>query len=351
MRGLVFSFLISLTMLSPCYVYAADKELNILTWSDYMDEENMPKDFEKETGIKVRLDFYESNEEMIAKLQAGGASQYDIIVPSDFIMSSLINLKLIQPLDHSKIPNLVNLSEEFKNTTFDSGNIYSAGWQWGTIGLLYDKTKISELEASSWSIIFDSAKKSGSFALIDSVREMLGITLLYLGYDFNSIDPNQLKKAAELLIKTKKRKNCIGFKGGVGGRNEVISGSANIAIVYNGDGITAVYKNPKRFGFIVPKEGSEIWLDSMCIPAKAPNTEAAHKWINWVLKPKVGAALTNYNYCATPNQAALPYIDKKVLEDPGIWPTPEIMDKLVFCKDLKKDIRIIDEIWTRIKSH
>jgi len=343
--------LVALSMVFGITAAAAAEELKIFIWSEYMDEENMPKDFEKATGIKVRLDLYESNEEMMAKLQAGGVSQYDIIVPSDYIMPSLINLKLIQPLDHAKIPNLKNLGSKFKATTFDPGNKYSAGWQWGTVGLMYRKDRIQDADAQSWSIIFDPQKDPGPFALIDSVREMMGITLLYLGYDFNSIVPKELKAAADLLIETKKRQSCLGFKGGVGGKNDVVAGAANAAIVYNGDAIQAIAEDPKNLGFVVPNEGSEIWLDSMCIPAQAPNPDAAHKWINWILDPKVNASLTNYNHFATPNEAAKPYLNKEDLENPGVWPPPAIMKTLFFTKDLGKDNRIMDEAWTRAKSH
>jgi len=347
----IISVLVALLVLSAATAWAAGEELKIFIWSEYMDEVNMPKAFEKATGIKVRLDLYESNEEMMAKLQAGGVSQYDIIVPSDYIMPSLINLNLLMPLDHTKIPNLKNLGKKFKETSFDPGNKYAVGWQWGTVGLMYNKTKIKEADAKSWSIIFDPKKDPGPFALIDSVREMMGITLLYLGYDFNSTTPQELKAAADLLVKTKKRKSCMGFKGGVGGKNDVVAGVAVAAIVYNGDAIQAIAEAPDKLGFIVPKEGSEIWLDSMCIPAKAPNPDAAHKWINWILDPKVGAGLSNYNHFATPNEAAIPYLNKEDLENPGVWPTPEIMKTLVFTKDLGKQNRLMDEAWTRAKSH
>jgi len=331
--------------------WSGSSELKIFTWSEYMDEVNFPKEFEKATGIKVHLDLYESNEEMMAKLQAGGLGQYDIIIPSDYIMPSLIHLKLLTPLDHSKIPNLKNLSKKFANPVFDPGNKYSAGWQWGTVGLLYNKKKISDVDVQSWSIIFDPKKESGTFYLIDSVREMLGITLLYLGHDFNTTNPKELKEAADLLVSTKKREACLGFKGGVGGKNDVISGTAAAALVYNGDAVQTVAEDPDTYGFIVPKEGSAIWIDSMCIPAKAPNLDAAHKWINWVLDPKVGASLSNYNHFATPNEAAMPYLSKEDLNNPGVWPTPEIIKTLRFVKDLGKDNKIVDQAWTRAKSH
>jgi spermidine/putrescine transport system substrate-binding protein len=330
---------------------AVAEELRVFTWSEYMDEEKMPADFEAEYGIKVRLDIYENNEEMVAKLQAGGVSQYDIIVPSDYIMPVLINQNLIQPLDHSKIPNLKNLKPIFRNTTYDPGNKYSVAYQWGTVGLMYRKDQVSEDAVKSWSVLFDPAKQPGPFWLIDSVREMMGIALVYQGYDFNSTKPMELKAAADLLVATKKTKDCMGFKPGVGGKNDVVAGTAVAAIVYNGDAIQSVTESPEMLAFTIPKEGSEIWYDSMCIPAQAPNPDAAHKWINWILDPKVGAELSNYNQYATPNAAAEPYITPEDLENPGIYPTPEIMEKLYFTKDLGKDNRIMDEAWTRAKSH
>lgn len=159
----------------------AQEELRVFIWSEYMDEVKMTRDFENKTGIKVKLDLYETNEDMIAKLQAGGVRQYDIIVPSDYVLPILINLSLIQKLDHSKIPNLKNLYPRFRETAFDPGNVYTVGWQWGTVGLLYNTRKIRPEDVASWNIIFDPAKNPGPFCLIDSVRDMLGITLAYLG--------------------------------------------------------------------------------------------------------------------------------------------------------------------------
>jgi spermidine/putrescine transport system substrate-binding protein len=347
--------LFRLVALSVLVLYAggiaAAEELRVFTWSEYMDEEKMPADFEKRFGIKVRLDIYENNEEMVAKLQAGGVGQYDIIVPSDYILPVLVNQKLIQPLDHGKLPNLKNLKPRFRETAYDPGNRYSVAYQWGTVGLMYRKNKVPEEAAASWSVLFNPGKQPGPFWLIDGVREMMGIALVYLGEDFNSTDPAALKSAADLLVATKRSKYCLGFKGGVGGKNDVVAGMAVAAIVYNGDAIQSVSEDPERLGFIIPREGSEIWLDSMAIPSGAPNPDAAHKWINWILEPEVGAELSNYNQYATPNAAAEPFIDPEDLANPGIYPTPAIMEKLHFTKDLGKDNRIMDQAWTRAKSH
>ena len=349
-KWLVVLAVLSLILAGPVAKAQAEEELKLFIWSEYMDPE-MPGQFEKEFGIKVRIDLYENNEEMVAKLQAGGVSQYDIIVPSDYIMPVLMNEKLIMPLDLSKIPNVKNLKEIFKNTTYDPGNKYSVAWQWGTVGLMYRKDALTADQVKSWDVLFDPAKNAGSFWLIDSVREMMGIALLYKGYDFNSTKPEELKAAADLLVETKKFESCMGFKPGVGGKNDVVAGTAVAAIVYNGDAIQSVTQDPEKLAFTIPKEGSEIWFDSMCIPAKAPNADAAYKWINWILDPKIGAQLSNYNQFATPNEAAMEFITPEDKDNPGIYPTPEIMKTLHFTKDLGKDNRLMDAAWTRAKSH
>ena len=186
--------------------------------------------------------------------------------------------------------------------------------------------------------------------LKDGVREMMGIALVYQGYDFNSTTPGELKAAADLLVATKRTKNCMGFKSGVGGKNDVAAGTAVAAIVCNGDAIQSVTDDPDNLGFVIPREGSEIWLDSMCIPSRAPNPDAAHKWINWILEPEIGAELSNYNQYATPNAAAEAFITPEDLNNPGIYPTPEMLKTLYFTKDLGKDNRIMDEAWTRAKT-
>ncbi len=331
--------------------FAEDKELRIFTWSEYMDEEKFSTDFEAATGIKVLIDLYESNEDMLAKLQAGGVSQYDIIIPSSYVLPIIFGLNLIQPLNHTKIPNLGNLMSRFKTMDMDKGNKYTVPWQWGTIGIMYNRKKVSDEAANSWSIVYDPAKQPGSFWLMDDIRSSMNQALLYLGYPMNSTKPEQIKQASELLIKTKNSKGCLGFKTGVGGKNDVVAGTADVAVVFNGDALRDVRENPDKFGFVVPKEGGEFWVDVMAIPAKAPHPDAAHKWINWILEPKIGAELSNYNSYATPNEAALPYITPSDRANPQIYPTPEMNAKLHAITDIGAAMRLYDEAWTRIKSH
>jgi spermidine/putrescine transport system substrate-binding protein len=350
MKKMIFVVMLLLSVFARTG-FAEDKVLRIFIWSEYMDERKMAAEFKAATGITAKIDIYESNEDMLAKLQAGGVNQYDIIVPSDYIISTLLAQKLIKPLDHSKIPNLKNIMPNLRNTSYDPGNKYTVPWQWGTVGLMYNKSKVKAEAVKSWSVLFDPAKQAGTFWLMDSVRDTMAMALMYLGYDMNTTNPQQILKAAEVVITAKNSHNCRGFKPGVGGKNDVAAGSAAMAIVYNGDAMRAVMADPKHLGFVIPKEGGEIWVDSMAIPAQAPHVDAAYKWINWILEPKIGAQLSNYNHYATPNQASLPYIIAKDKTLDEIYPSPETMKRLHFSKDLGAANRIMDQAWTKIKSH
>ncbi len=330
---------------------AANDELRIYIWSEYMDEEWMSKAFKKKFGYKVRIDHFESLEEMMAKLQGGGAAQYDLICLGDYVFQAAMSLGLVQKLDHSKIPNLKNLMPRFYNDYYDPGCNYHVPWQWGFTGLLYRKDKIAEKDTRSWSLLFDAKSLKGPFYLLDSQQEMIALTMNYLGYNPNSYKTDHLKKSMELLIKTKKRKNCLGFKGGVGARNEVASATAYASICYNGDALRVIGENPENLGFSVPKEGTFMFLDCLAISKQAPNPEAAYKWLNWILEPEVGANISNFVQFATPNKASLPYINKADRNNPAIYPSPEVMDKLFYLKDPGANMKLLDQAWTRIKAN
>jgi spermidine/putrescine transport system substrate-binding protein len=179
---------------------------------------------------------------------------------------------------------------------------------------------------------------------------MISLTMNYLGYDPNSYDTDQMKDAMDLLIKTKKRSNCLGFKGGVGARDEVASGAAHASTCYNGDANKVVSENPKTLGFTVPKEGTFMFLDALALTKDAPNPEAAYKWLNWILEPEIGANISNFVQYATPNQASLPFINKADLNNPTIYPSKEVMEKLFYLKDPGTNMKLLDQAWTRIKA-
>lgn len=341
-------FLTCALVLLASVAFAAENTLHLYIWSEYMGPEIVPN-FEAQTGIKVTVDYYETMEDMMAKLQAGGDSQYDLVVPTDYGVPAMIKLGLLQELDHSKIPNMKNLNAKFVNAPYDPNNAHTVAYQWGTLGMMYNKKKIPT-DQPSWSVMFDPEKQVGSFVMLDSVREMLGITECYLGYSANSVNHDELKHVVETMLTAKKSPHFQGFEGGVGGRAKVLSGSAVAAIVYNGDGLRGVEEDPENIAFANPVEGTIIWVDNMAIPAHAPNPEAAYKFINYILDAKVGAGLSNWTRYPSPNDAAKPMITPADLQNPAVYPSDEYMAKLQFINDIGENARVYDEMWTMIKT-
>jgi len=343
---LLFSALAA-TITNPA-MGAPKKNLRIFIWAEYIDLE-VVKEFEKETGIKVRFDYYESNEEMIAKLQSGGVRQYDIIFPSTYFLPSLKHQKLIQPLDHKLLPGLKNLDPEFsRKLDDDPSHEFSVPYQWGTSGLVV--RGMDDVEAS-WAILFEPRENPVGFILFNTARDTLGSALKYLGYSLNSTNKQEIEEAVNLLKSAKSRPEFLGFDNGVGGLNKVMGGLAAVAQVYNGDTLQA-QEEDETIQFLMPKEGFEVWADVMALPAQAPNPEGAHAFIDYLLRPEVGARVATYNRYATPNAAARDFIPQEDLDNPAIYPPldKDPFKKAEFMKDLGPNNRLYDEIWTTLKN-
>ncbi len=334
-----------LCVAAPAPARAADESLTVFIWSEYMDPEVITA-FEEKHNIKVRLDYYESNEEMVAKLQSGGLGQYDVIVPSTYFVASLKKLDLISPLDKAQLPNLKNIAPEFTGLDVDPQGDDVVPYQWGTSGFLVRAKDTANL---SWNVFFDPQAEVGSFILFDTARDAIGSALRYLGYSLNSTDPKEIEQAARLLIETKKRKTFFGFDGGVGGLNKVMGGVAAAAQVYSGEGLKAQAED-SEVRYIIPAEGGEIWMDLLAVPKNAPNAVAAHKFINFLLEPEVGAQLSSFTSYATPNAAAREFIPQADRDNPAMYPTPEIIQKMEYMQDLGEANRIYDEAWTMVKT-
>ena len=325
--------------------FAGKPTLNLFIWSEYIDPKIVAQ-FEKENDCKVNIDLYEDAESMLAKIQGGGVSLYDLVVPPDHMVNVMVKLNLLAPLRHENIPNLTNIDETFASPPFDKGNKYTAAYQWGTVGIFARPVKGQPL-APTWGLFFDPKAQAGTFILIDSVRDMLGAALKYKGYSLNSTDPKQLKEARDLVIEAKKR--SVGFEGSVGAKNKVLGKTARVAIAYSGEGVRGM-TDDKETVYLIPKEGSQIWVDNLAIPAQAPHRELAEKFINFMLDAKIGAQLSGYTQFASPNKAARQFIPAEDLKNPAIYPSPEIKAKLEFLEDLGGKTRIYDEIWTQIKA-
>ncbi len=338
LQALIVSFL-------ACTASAAENRLNIFNWSEYIDPAVIT-DFEKRFSCKITMDLYDDAEKMLAKIQAGGLSSYDIVVPPDYMVPTMMKLGLLNPLRKKNIPNFKHLNPKFINREFDRGNRYSVPYMWGTLGILVRPEPGFEI-TESWGLIFDPNRQPKRFVLIDSLRDCIGATLKHQGQSMNTTNIAHLKNAMNLLSETKSRSR--GFSTSLAGANQIRARTVTAAIVYNGDASLAIADDP-TLRYVLPKEGTEIWVDNFAITAKAPNRDMAEKFINFILDPVVNARIANFLLYATPNLSAEKYIAPDNFKNPAIYPSKEMMPKLEFLQDLGAASRLYDEVWTRVKS-
>lgn len=316
--------------------------LNLYNWSDYVAESTIPG-FEEATGATVTQDFYSSNEELLAKLQAGGTG-YDIIVPSDYMVAIMAKSEVIQELDFEQIPNFKNVGENFRSLPYDPENRWSVPYQWGTTGILYNRAEVGEVE--SWDAMWDE-RYGGRIAMIDDVRETIGAALYRLGYSINSTDPDELEEAKELLVEQKPL--LRGYFDFTRITPLVENGDVVLGHMFSGEGILATVEN-ENLAYTIPKPRTTRWTDNLCVPAGARNPELAHEFINYILDPEVGAELTNYTYYGTPNEAALPMIDEELKEIPEWNPPDEVFERLEVAEDVGEATRTYERLYTEVKS-
>lgn len=320
-----------------------EKVLNIFIWSAYLPDSVLEK-FTARTGIKVNYDTYDANEALEAKLQSGVAD-YDIVVPSDYMVKRLIAQSLIQKIDHAKLTNFGNLDPRFLNKGFDPDNGHSIPYFWGTTGLGYNKANVTE-PVESWGVVFDE-KHKGRILMLDDMRECFAVALKYLGKSLNEKDPEVLRQAAELL---KKQKELVKTYNSGDFANILASGDVDLAHGYNGQIAEVVANEPEKLAYIVPKEGGTFWMDNVCIPAKSRNAANAYTFINFILEPEIAAEIVNGVSYAGANAAAKPFIDKAILEDTAIYPPDEIISRCEFLEDIGEAVTVMDQYWTEIKA-
>jgi spermidine/putrescine-binding protein len=307
---------------ADCAVDEIDGDLRLFNWSEYIDPDQL-QEFADEYGITATMDVYDSNEAMLPQIQAGN-SGYDVIVPSDYMVSIMIAGEFIQALNKDAIPNLSNLSSEFTGLPYDPDGTYSVPYQAGTTGLAVDTEVVGTDFPRSWSIVFDdefASQYSGQISLLNDPRETLGAALKYLGYSLNTTSEDELAEARDLVASASG--NLAAFN--TDSADELLtSGETAIAHGFSGDMFTQILETDEgtdRYVYFVPEEGGTRWIDNMAIPFDAPHPCTAHTFINWLLDGEQGAALANWNYYTTPNEAAKPFLDEDLLaflEDPTV---------------------------------
>jgi spermidine/putrescine transport system substrate-binding protein len=314
-----------------------EKELHIYNWSDYIADDTI-SDFEQEFGVAVTYDTYESNEEMVAKLMAG-AGGYDIVVPSGYIIPVLVATDLIGPLQQQYLTNLENISPLFRDRPGDPAGRHTVPWLWGTSGIAYRADRV-DAQIDSWAVFHDP-RYYGKTTMMDDGREVIGSQLRYRGHSLNSTNPAELAQARRDAIAAKK-----GLKAFISApvKAQLISGDVWISQLWNGDTNQARAEQP-HLEYTIPREGCTIWVDSMCIPRGARNRRAAHEWINYLLRPEVGAALSEATGYGTPNPAAA-----RLMKNPVPYPTEAELQRLEYPIDLGEHTAVWDRIWTEIKS-
>jgi spermidine/putrescine transport system substrate-binding protein len=314
---------------ADCAPGQTDGDLFLYNWNDYVDPD-MISDFEAEFGVRVVEDYFPSNEEMLAKVTAGGA-QYDIVVPSDYMIELMIEESLLLPLTRTAIPNLVNVAEDFTDPPYDAGLGFSVPYLWGTTGLGVNVELLGDVEPS-WALVFDpevAGTLPGRVLLLADARETIAGALFYLGLDPNTTDEAELQQAADVIATA--RSWTAAYDSNLYAEY-LISGDVVVSHGYSGNFLDA-FGDDERFAYIVPKEGAVIWTDNLAILAGAPHPCTAHTFIDFILRPEQGARLTNYIYYPSPNALAAPFIDAEVLEDPAVYPADAVRERLQFLRD------------------
>ncbi|HTL05833.1 MAG TPA: spermidine/putrescine ABC transporter substrate-binding protein [Gemmatimonadales bacterium] len=314
-----------------------ERELNIYNWSDYIAPELIPA-FEREFGVRVIYDTFESSEEMVAKLQAG-ARGYDLVVPPTYAVAALIAGGLLAPLSARYLPNRSNLAAVFRGLAHDPGDRYSVPWQWGMTGIAW-RTDLVATPPESWGVFLDPRYR-GKLTMLDDPRDVIGAMLRLRGHSINSTDPGELEAARADAVAAKANLKAY-LSAPVKG--QLITGDVWMAQLWNGDAAQAAREQP-ALAWALPREGSTLWIDSLAVPAAAPHPRAAHEFINFILRPSNGAALSRATGYGTPNQAAMP-----LLERPVPYPSPNELARLEIQQDLGRASALWDEVWTRIKS-
>jgi len=322
--------------------------LAIYNWAQYLNPDDKALFGKLYNVPNITEDTYPSNEDMLAKLQAGGIGQYDIVVPTGYMVEIMVQQGLAEAIDVSKVPNLQYVDARFNNLPFDSGGVHYATKDWGTTGFGWRSKFISEKPASwadFWTLT--TGKYSGKVNVLDSSPEVIGAALKKNGFSYNSVDPTELQTALNDLLALKPHLASISSDYIA----KIESGDLWMGLGWNGDfSAIKANKGSEDAVYVVPSEGSEFWVDTWVIPKNAPHLDAALAFINFILTPSVQGKETDYTYYASGESGATPCIDTSISGDPSIYPSPDTIAKLEAAKDLGAGTTLRDQIWTQFKS-
>ena len=329
---------------APAAKGSAD-QLFIYTWAGYTDNALLDR-FAEKTGIRVVADVFSSNEEMLARVQAGGARAYSIIYPSDYMVVQMTELGLLSPLDHSSLGGLDRLKKQFQNPVYDPGNRYSVPLSWGTTGLIYNTEQLKEAP-EDWNYLWEHKQElARRMTLASDVREVMGAALRMLGYSLNSTNQEQVKQAYEKLVELKP---AIASFTTDAWRPQMLTGDLKVAMCYSSDANEVISDNDK-LKYVVPKSGSSLWTDTLVIPKGSPNPEAAYKWINFLLQGDVAASLVERLSFSTPSEDAFSLLTPELRENELLFPSEAVLKNCEGVAPVGKFMEVYDRYWTELTS-
>lgn len=319
-------------------------KLVIYNWGDYIDPDLLDE-FTEETGIQVDYQTFDSNESMYTKIKQGGTT-YDIAVPSEYMISKMIEEDMLYELDYNQIEGMENLGEEFINQSFDPENRYSVPYFWGTLGIIYNQTMVKEAP-TEWEDLWKEEYRN-NIMLIDGAREGMGIGLQTLGYSLNSSDPEQLQEAADKLYDLTPNIKAIvadEIKG------YMIQGEAAAAVSFSGEASEMLDGN-EDLAYVVPSKGSNLWFDNIVIPKTAKNLEGAHLFISFMLRPENALRNAEYVGYSTPNNVAKAMLDEETREDQAFYPSGDTLDNLEVYDNLGKELLgLYNDLYLQFKMY
>jgi len=331
-------------VITGCGSEKADNgKLYVYNWGDYIDP-SVIDSFEEEYGIDVVYETFATNEDMYVKV-AAKAGQYDVVIPSEYMIKKMMNEDMLCTIDTSKLTNYDKIGDRFKNLAFDPDNEYNVPYMWGTLGILYNTTMVDET-VDSWDIMWDPKYEKQIF-MMDSVRDTMCVALKRLGYSMNTKNPDELAKAQESLFE---QKPLVLSYVGDEGKDAIIGGEAALGLFYSGDAAYCISQNPD-LAYAIPKEGTNYWFDSMCIPKTAQNIEGAYLFIDYMCRTEIGALNEAYIEYASPLTEVIEQLSAEKTNNPAYYPEEKDLTGCEVYEDLGADIAQYDKIWTELKAY
>jgi spermidine/putrescine transport system permease protein len=328
-------------LLAPVPLAGSDRQLNLYIWSNYIGPETVRR-FEERHHVRVNVDVYDSNEALLAKMQSGNVD-YDVVCPSSYMVQSLITQGLLRELDFSALPHLANLDARFLDGPHDPHNRYSVPYFWGTTGIAYRQSKVGSVD--SWGALWDERYR-GRILMLDDAREVFGAALKWKGLSVNTTDPARLLAAQKALIAQRplvRAYNSSNFE------DVLLSGDVWLAQGWNGQFARAIAQDAD-IRYVIPKEGTALFLDSLAIPRGAPHPALAHAFLDYVMEADVAAEICRTMQYSSPNRAALPLLPPAIRDNPAIFPSAEVVARTEVIEDIGAATVLYDRLWTEVKT-